>query len=798
MQRAVEPKPLPKPLPKPPDRIPLRLCDALAPIPLTFDLSPHRPCLNAEVCSGMWTHDDIECSKELVSAERGFLNQLGRICIRAGIRCCFNEYCLKQRRQVENVVPKCSWEYFRMWAIEAVSCQLNMLYGEARNHIATAIEFCRGLLDWYHKADVDYDNKLLGYGSEFEYVEIAEVCDVIYWMMLVQGRLDSMAPFSEDSKWPPDFVPYRFLERRVKRAKKLATGKGICLNQVRNLGLVSGQGCADLLALMDYAHEFLDPGRDNHEDCVDTWCHVAHRDGTFAKRHHMYDRGGDKCDGDCKEVQFGRQKLKRALEKGMPTAWSNDEKETLGERDSFIAISHVWLDGTGGDKEYPCRVYGCNLDYWKRLSARLGCNGLWWDAICIPGSEEDGLREYALSRMHHNYADAEFTVVHDRYLVNFKYKDASSACLAILLSPWFTRCWTALELKVSMEVRVLFKGAHPGTPVMKDLNEILKCHPAYQPRAHIVAQSLIMKMRNEITTAAALIAILERRYASRPSDIKVISALLINWSSYDKKGSEAKFTRGILRRIGEIEMSALYHGFETMRPRGRFSWCPRALRDMPINPGPEFDDPEMDLSRLTICRDGSIEGTFHYRFLTAADVKKGQLEQLKPKIPRRKLNREEREYLEKKEEKTYQKRREKEREYIEEQKISQPADEDLLDRALRKWQNCLLLRANERSSGPAILVKTVGKGPSKDLQELKEALEEFEDEDDDYNSDDDYGVGDEEEVIDCRYVVAVRDKTRHAKDRNLWKEAEFSIGRDRKRPDVDARKLVGSYESRKK
>jgi hypothetical protein len=59
------------------------------------------------------------------------------------------------------------------------------------------------------------------------------------------------------------------------------------------------------------------------------------------------------------------------------------------------------------------------------------------------------LRAKALTDMHRNYEEAEITLVHDCFLRNLKCVDAETACFAIVMSPWFSRGWTAVELAKS-------------------------------------------------------------------------------------------------------------------------------------------------------------------------------------------------------------------------------------------------------------------------------------------------------------------------------------------------------------
>lgn len=70
--------------------------------------------------------------------------------------------------------------------------------------------------------------------------------------------------------------------------------------------------------------------------------------------------------------------------------------------------------------------------------------------------------------MHLNYSNAAATLVHDEYLMEYRWADDGGPCLALVLSPWFTRGWTALELIMLKTVLVLYKG-EDELPIVKNL-----------------------------------------------------------------------------------------------------------------------------------------------------------------------------------------------------------------------------------------------------------------------------------------------------------------------------------------
>ncbi|KAI9695103.1 MAG: hypothetical protein M1820_008928 [Bogoriella megaspora] len=160
---------------------------------------------------------------------------------------------------------------------------------------------------------------------------------------------------------------------------------------------------------------------------------------------------------------FPRDVLNKGAEKGMLTAWYLNGRALVQPGQKFMAISHVWSDGTRAGTWPTGEVNNCLYGFFWRAASQLGCDGIWWDALCIP-SEKDA-RAKALKRMHRNYELAEVTLVHDCFLRSIEWVDGETACLAILMSPWFSRGWTALELAKSRKVKVAFRKA-AGTVFM--------------------------------------------------------------------------------------------------------------------------------------------------------------------------------------------------------------------------------------------------------------------------------------------------------------------------------------------
>ena len=107
------------------------------------------------------------------------------------------------------------------------------------------------------------------------------------------------------------------------------------------------------------------------------------------------------------------------------------------------------------------------MSFFEDTAKQLQCEGIWWDTISMP--REKAARNSAIRTIENNYWDAEVTLVHDCFLGNWAW-DPQTACFGILMSPWFSRGWTALELTNSRKVKVVFKGPHGGL-IIRDLDE---------------------------------------------------------------------------------------------------------------------------------------------------------------------------------------------------------------------------------------------------------------------------------------------------------------------------------------
>ncbi|KAF1963466.1 hypothetical protein CC80DRAFT_356861, partial [Byssothecium circinans] len=239
---------------------------------------------------------------------------------------------------------------------------------------------------------------------------------------------------------------------------------------------------------------------EDHSACSFDFCEFSSRNFTAIAEKH-----------ESKEVCFPLQGLFNddKLEKSVQsddglTAWRLDGSAILEHPRPFMAISHVWSDGTGTGTWPSRQVNECLYSYFKGVAERFQCEGIWWDTLCIPQKKD--ARSMSLDIMHRNYEYAKVTLVHDRFLRNLLFERPDQASFAIILSPWFTRGWTALELAKSRKVKIVFKDS------IKDL-EVDILRKIHKKSRGYAAKRVIKRLRKgEIFGIEDLLVTLRPRY----------------------------------------------------------------------------------------------------------------------------------------------------------------------------------------------------------------------------------------------------------------------------------------------
>ncbi|ROV95731.1 hypothetical protein VMCG_07627 [Cytospora schulzeri] len=331
-----------------------------------------------------------------------------------------------------------------------------------------------------------------------------------------------------------------------------------------------------------------------HEQCTFDFCEHSRVDFTSVEQRHEKQYCKMQRNEDCGRHEF---LLGHKLWEEKAAIWKLYDQSLLDASHPYMAISHVWADGTGAGTWGSGKVNECLWEFFCDIARGFQCEGCWWDTISIPSDDE--ARAKALNNMHNNYTDARITLVHDLYLREWEWVDAETACFAIVMSPWYSRGWTALELAKSHKVKILFK-ARNDRYVIKDLDVDILAEISSSSRHYATAKS-IRKLRNaSIQSLGDLLSILGPRDTSKPRDVPIISGLLAGVHVYGGLSQQEIYQR-VLRKLGKVAQGHLFHNSATMSSPG-FSWCPTNILDMPLA--------ESDGEVLELRENGDLEGVW--------------------------------------------------------------------------------------------------------------------------------------------------------------------------------------------
>ncbi|KAL5040858.1 hypothetical protein BDW71DRAFT_201832 [Aspergillus fruticulosus] len=283
----------------------------------------------------------------------------------------------------------------------------------------------------------------------------------------------------------------------------------LCPNRVWAVGKES------LPALLPPSGSHL-PSYDTHDQCTVDFCEHSQRDFTGVSQRHECE--SEKEQADCLRIEglFSAETLGKTAIAGHSTVWALNGRTLLEPPRPYMAISHVWSDGTGTGAWPAGHVNRCLYNFFATIAEYFTCEGMWWDTICIP--REKAARSAAIRRIQSNYQDARITLVHDCFLRNWEWQEGNeeAACFAILMSPWFSRAWTALELAKSRKVKIIFGGRLGGWPVIKDLDEEILAREGQASGPHRKATRIIQAFRNGVSTLDDLLVALGHSLFNMP------------------------------------------------------------------------------------------------------------------------------------------------------------------------------------------------------------------------------------------------------------------------------------------
>ncbi|KAK6071999.1 hypothetical protein SCUP515_07558 [Seiridium cupressi] len=130
----------------------------------------------------------------------------------------------------------------------------------------------------------------------------------------------------------------------------------------------------------------------------------------------------------------------------------------------WTAISHVWSDGLGNNKENAIPL--CQFDRLCRLtsalpvSRRTGSSPFWLDTLCFP-LQPKAAYDKALVRMKECYEDAKAVLVLDHYLLGAYARgdrmSMTEVMARIIISPWNRRLWTWQEAYLAHHRHLFFQ-----------------------------------------------------------------------------------------------------------------------------------------------------------------------------------------------------------------------------------------------------------------------------------------------------------------------------------------------------
>lgn len=511
-----------------------------------------------------------------------FRELIAGLCKSAGVsKCRTSSRCQIERQQLDKNLPKCQWKSFRDWMLETLACcSIRDSYLDLPEPVFRCI--CT--------AQNPRVREQIRPGGDLD-VEF-EVFRMLFW--IGKSRHSTIIAFGYRQLAPGLFLPHT-VRPVIVRVVHEANAFKICPNRLWNIASASPCGEADIPTLVeaiswaDHKESFQQL---KHIDCTPDFCEIACENATLKQQLH-------KCkNAECTSIlnedaeiksnakrlrSFPQDMVLSAINKDKPAIWKIGEEPKLsGTQGNYIAISHVWSDGTGVGVQEAGEVNPCLFDYFKDIAAELGCNGVWWDTISIPTDRK--ARARALNGMQRVFANANWTVVHDEFLVQFPWSDDGLPCIAVILSSWFTRGWTALELFFSPRVKIIFKDGKTDSRVLKDLDkDILAPHARPCPDAsleHWIATEAVLQFRDRPDPAfdrGEFLHSLALRTTSWPRDRAVIAALMAGVKTLEPGMTQAEITRRTVTRLIRLSSNFLFHGFPTMTDQGSFSWCPHSL-----------------------------------------------------------------------------------------------------------------------------------------------------------------------------------------------------------------------------
>jgi hypothetical protein len=93
---------------------------------------------------------------------------------------------------------------------------------------------------------------------------------------------------------------------------------------------------------------------------------------------------------DCsrKTLEFNLSHLETSFETTGLAIWTREPPYRVPDKGtSYMAVSHVWSDGTGIGVKAPGSVDAFLFRYMAKIAKWEGCEAIWWYTISIPEEE---------------------------------------------------------------------------------------------------------------------------------------------------------------------------------------------------------------------------------------------------------------------------------------------------------------------------------------------------------------------------------------------------------------------------
>ncbi|KEY73684.1 hypothetical protein S7711_07730 [Stachybotrys chartarum IBT 7711] len=153
----------------------------------------------------------------------------------------------------------------------------------------------------------------------------------------------------------------------------------------------------------------------------------------------------------------------------------SSKTSAAGSVANYVAISHVWSDGLGNNKENAIPL--CQFNRIRKLVSDLYGGrpvALWLDTLCFPLKPQEAYNK-ALVRMKESYEASDKVLVLDGYLLETAIGQPDQSLdefmVRIAMCPWNRRLWTYQEARLAKPGQLHFQFQDEATSDDRLLNQ---------------------------------------------------------------------------------------------------------------------------------------------------------------------------------------------------------------------------------------------------------------------------------------------------------------------------------------